>query len=472
MLLLSTTGDAAHDGTLRYASLGARRKVIATGTVSLADLPAGQARLSFYTRTAYFSQIETDRRTAKMIPIQARRLIDGELAFNEPFRARQRATTAPGEGRQNLALAAVAEADYALIANRLPLLQRPFACITAAECALAALLGQVTQEPVRLLWRRDKQIVGLLVEAGQIHARHAARVEREAALDEATFADRVLPLLATAANRAGNTQAGRSVVITLGLGQWGVLPEGVDGKIGSGVQSQLQALFPGAPVDDVAAWPELYGLPFVTPEFNFLAADYQAEVQGVRLTRPMLWLAGAAAAVCGTVAALAAVQAQGIDSDVATRRATLTASYQQIQSQIPTPEDIEKLKRRMGVESALEGIRLDRFLAWVSNNTPKGVIIRKLEVSRDTTARAAAPAAPAAPSPVAAAANAVAAPSWKAAIEFEVPGIYAEAEAKSAAIMAALGSKSKLLGSALSVKNDEPTRLSISLVTQETVFAE
>ena len=465
MLLLTTTDYAADDGLLRYARIGSGRKVLATGTARVVDLPPGEARVSFYARTAYFNQTETDRRAAQMQPIHARRLIDGELAFSEPFRARQRATTAPGEGRQNLALAAVAEADYALLANRLPLLQRPFACITAAECALAALLGKATKEPARLLWRRGSHMLGLLVEGGQIHARHAARVEREAALDEATFADRVLPLLSGAANRSGNAGAGRDVVITLALGEWGALPEGVDAKIGAGVRNQLQALFPGAPADDVAAWPELYGLPFVAEDFNFLTLPYQAEVQGARLAKPVLWVAGAAAAVFGMVAAFSALQASDLNSGTDTRRTALTANLQKVESQIPKPEDIEKLKRRLGVQSTLEGIRLDRFLAWVSKNTPKGVIIRKLDVSRD-----ASPAAPA----TAGAANAAPLPlvSWKAAIEYEVPGPYAEAEQKSAAIMTALGNKSKLVSSALNVKNDEPSRLSISLVTQETVFAE
>jgi hypothetical protein len=467
MLLLTTTDDAADDGLLRYASIGSGRKVLATGTVRMVDLPAGEARVSFYARTAYFNQTETDKRSAQMQPIHARRLIDGELAFNEPFRARQRATTAPGEGRQNLALAAVAEADYALLANRLPLLQRPFACKTAVECALAALLGKATKEPARLLWRRGSHMLGLLVEGGRIHARHAARVEREAALDEATFADRVLPLLSGAASRSGNAGSGRDVVITLALGEWGALPEGVDAKIGVGVRSQLLALFPGAPADDVTAWPELYGLPFVPEEFNFLTPAYQAEVQGVRLVKPVLWAAVAAAAAFGMAAAYAAIQASNLNSGTDARRTALAANLQMVESQIPKPEDIEKLKRRLGVQSTLEGIRLDRFLAWVSKNTPKGVIIRKLDVSRDGN-----PTPPARATARAANADSLPLVSWKAAIEYEVPGSYAEAEKRSAAIMAALGNKSKLVSSSLNVKNDEPSRLSINLVTQETVFAE
>lgn len=104
MLLLSAT-DAANNAThLRFARLGLGRKVTATGVISLAELPTGMARLAFYTRSAYFSQTETERRPAKILAIQARRLIDAELAFNEPFRARQRATAVPGEGRQNLTL--------------------------------------------------------------------------------------------------------------------------------------------------------------------------------------------------------------------------------------------------------------------------------------------------------------------------------------------------------------------------------
>ncbi|NMM26781.1 MAG: hypothetical protein HHJ12_05685 [Glaciimonas sp.] len=466
MLLLSTTSDAMGEGDLRFARIGMGRKVTATGSVQLADLPPGEARLAFYTRTAFFSHVETKKQPAKMLPIQVRRLIDAELAFNEPFRACQRVTAA-GEGRQDLAMAAVAEADYALVVSRLPLVQRPFACITAIECALAALVGQVTKEPVRLLWRRDKHLLGLLVERGEIYARHAARVEGGVAQDEAAFAERVLPLLSTAANRSGRAGiTGRDVVITLALGEWGELPEGGDGKIGAGVQSQLQALFPGAPVGDVSTWPELYGLPFVSADFSFLTPGYQTEVDGVRLTRPLLWAAAGATVLFAMVAAFASIQANGINSQREVRSNALQSKLQSV-GLLPNPDDIEKLKRRLGVQSTLEGIRLDRFLAWVSKNTPKGVIIRKLEVNRDTSV-ATVPAPPSSipnsePVPV---------QSWKAAIEYEVPGAYAEAEIKSAAIMAALGNKSKLITSALNVKNDAPTRLTINLVTQETVFSE
>jgi hypothetical protein len=84
MLLLSAT-DAANNAThLRFARLGLGRKVTATGLIALGDLPTGMARLAFYTRSAYFSQTETERRPAKILAIQARRLIDAELAFNEP----------------------------------------------------------------------------------------------------------------------------------------------------------------------------------------------------------------------------------------------------------------------------------------------------------------------------------------------------------------------------------------------------
>lgn len=268
MLLLSAT-DAANSAThLRFARLGLRRKVTATGLIALADLPTGTARLAFYTRSAYFSQNETERQPAKLLAIQARRLIDAELAFNEPFRARQRATAVAGEGRQNLALAAVSEADYSLVVNRLPLAIRPFATITTAECAMAALLGKLTSEPVSLLWRRGSQMLGLLVKQGEIHARHATRVEQQEAQDEAAFAVRVLPLLAASAARFGTTAGAAVVLPTLTLGEWGSLPAGFDTPLEAGLKVQLRKLFVGAPVDDVAQWPELYGLRFVTDHFN------------------------------------------------------------------------------------------------------------------------------------------------------------------------------------------------------------
>lgn len=466
MLLLSTLGDVAGEGEFRFASIGPGRKVRASGSVKLADLPAGETRLSFYNRTAFFSKVEVVKQVTKMLPIQVRRLIDAELAFNEPFRACQRAKDA-GEGRQDLTMVAVAESDYALVANRLPLMQRPFACITATECALAALVGQVTPAPVQLLWRRGQNLVGLLVERGEILVRHATRVEGDAVEDETAFAERVLPLLASAANRSGRVGSpGRDVVVTLALGEWGVLPAGKDNKISAGLRSQLQALFPGAPTGEVAAWPELYGLPFVSADFSFLSMGYQAEVNGVRLTRPLLWATAGATALFAMAAAFASIQTSGMNDQREVRSGALQRELQSV-GQLPGAEDIELLKRRLGVQSTLEGIRLDRFLAWVSKNTPKGVVIRKLQVDRDTTAATAV----APPNNVP---NGTPAPvqSWKAAIEYELPGAYAEVETKSAAVMAALGSKTKLITSVLNVKNDEPARLTINLVTQETIFSE
>jgi hypothetical protein len=472
MLLLSATVAANSATHLRFARLGLRRKVTATGLIALADLPAGTARLAFYTRSAYFSQAEIERQPAKLLPIQARRLIDAELAFNEPFRARHNATALPGQGRQNLTLAAVAEADYALLASRLPLSTRPFASITPAECAMAALLGKLTREPVRLLWRRGSQMLGLLVRQGAIHARHAARSEQDVALDEAAFAERVLPLLGSAATRFAGGNGAAAVLPALALGEWGSLPAGFDSTVGAGLRVQLQRLFAGAPVDDVAQWPELYGLRFVTNHFNFLTSDYQAEAQGVFLARPLLRMSAVATAVIGGLAVLAAVQANQLGQGMEKRRTTLETQHKAVEGQRPAPEDLEKLKRRLGVQSTLEGLRLDRFLAWISASTPAGVIIRKLEVTRSTAAAAPPVAAPPIAQSVAAKEPAASMQSWSAAIEFEVPGSYAQAEQKSAAIMAALGSKGKLMSSALRVDNDQSARLSIALAAQENAFLE
>jgi hypothetical protein len=469
MLLLSVTDAANSDTHVRFARLGLRRRVTATGLIALADLPVGTARLAFYTRTAYFSQSEAERRSAKLLPIQVRRQIDADLAFNEPFLARHYATSLPGGGRQNLALAAVAEADYALLANRLPLATRPFACITPAECAMAALLSKLTREPVRVLWRRGRQMVGLLVRQGAIHARHAARVEQDVAADEAAFALRVLPLLGAAVARFSTTASVAGVLPTLALGDWSGLAASFDSTLGAGLRAQLHRLFTGAPADDVAQWPELYGLRFVTDHFNFLSSDYQGEVRGTLLARPLLVPGALTSAVFGLLAAFNAVQASQLEQAMQTRRTTLETQLKAVDSQRPKPEEVEKIKRRLGVKSTLEGLRLDRFLAWISTNTPPGVIIRKLEVNR--SANPSPVATMVAPSSEEKEASAPA-QSWLAAIEFEVPGAYSQSEERSAAIMSALATKGKLISSALRVGDDQPSRLLITLVTQETAFLE
>ena len=142
------------------------------------------------------------------------------------------------------------------------------------------------------------------------------------------------------------------------------------------------------PKDAVLRDPEIYGLPFVSEQWNFLEADYRAQVLAWRYARP----AAAAAAVAGIMFALYGglqhLQALAIASDFDRQRAELNASMADYEGMRPSDDAMASVRSRLQVqEQSLSEVRLDHMLDWLTHLVPEGVVISALEMAPAPTPR-------------------------------------------------------------------------------------
>lgn len=403
--------------------------VVAEGECSPGELPrAAEARAAFFSRSGYFDRAEVEVRNIRTLPFQARRVVEGALAFNEPFKVRF-ASFETKSGRQRLDLAAAPDTDIRLVLESLPTLSVPFTRLALAETSIASLVSLETAEPVTVLWMRGGVLVGMLVEKGIVLARSADRPipggdELEARLE------RVRGVLASAARRFFPE---REVTLVLAFGELAKMKEDVAeaNTPSRAIEGRLTKRFPGAKENTVLVWPELYGLTAVPANYSLLEPGYQEEATVSRYATlaGVLLLIGGAAAV--TVASLQYIRWQASQNLYVSRNAQLASDYEAIKHKLPTPEQLAALEQSMRVQTGVTDFRVDSFLSWVSSITPDGALIRHLGVSKS---------------------GVVPAGSLSMTIEWEVLGDYASAERLTAGLLTSLGTRAKLSDSKLEYK--------------------
>lgn len=439
-LLVTLVDDGTTALRARYALMSGN-KVLVEGECAPKALPhASEARAVFFSRSGYFDRVEAEARNARTLPFQARRIIEGAMAFNEPFKARF-ASAEISAGRYRLDLAAVADGDIRAAVETLPVANLPFSRLVLAETAIAALVGMETDEPAGVLWMRGGVIIGALVERGVVLARSMDRPASGGGGELGARLERVWGIVASAARRLFPD---REVTLSLALGE-------LVGKGGAALEAdvtsrtleaRLTRRFPGAGEDAVLVWPELYGLAVVPACYSLLDPGYQEEAL---VSRYATW-AGAALLACGVAAAAAAswqyVSWHKADSSFAARNAKLDADYTAVKKVLPPPEQLAALERRLHNKPAGEtDFRADAFLAWVGRITPEGALVRRLAVSGGAAA-AGAPAAGAAP----------AGGTLAVTIEWDVPGDYAAVEKLTGDLLLSLGARAKLSNNKLEYK--------------------
>ena len=414
-------------------------KVISEGECAPRDLPyASEARAVFFSRSGYFDRVEAEVRNVRTLPFQARRIIEGVMAFSEPFKVRY-ASAEIATGHYRLDLAAVSDGDIRAALESLPTARVPFSRLVLAETAIAALVGLETDEPAGVLWMRGGVVIGALVEKGVVLARAMDRpstggVDRTMTGTSELGArlERVWGSVASAARRLF---PGREVTLSLAFGE--LVGKASEEDVPSRtLEARLAKRFPGASDNAVLLWPELYGLSVVPACYSLLDPNYQEEAQ---VSRYATW-AGIALLTCGVGAAAAASwqyynwhKAQ--DSFV-TRNAKLDADYAAVKKILPSPEQLAALEQRLHKPNGEVDFRVDAFLAWVSHITPDGAKIRHMGV-------APAGAVPGAPAP---------AGPLVVTVEWEVPGDYTSVEALTADLLIKLGARTQLSSNKLEYK--------------------
>ncbi|MBK1736314.1 hypothetical protein CKO15_13820, partial [Halorhodospira abdelmalekii] len=179
-LLIAMDRLVAEDGTqqARYALLRGNRRIIKRGRCPVDDLvnqPGSYLRASVASPLSHLERIGLEAFNRRLVPFAARRYLDGESVFTEAYSLRTQATRISG-GRAETYLVAMAEDDIALAAEALPRDRRPTTVLTAAEVAIAALVGQATREPTLVHWARGSFYAALLVDNGQVRWRRAEMV--------------------------------------------------------------------------------------------------------------------------------------------------------------------------------------------------------------------------------------------------------------------------------------------------------
>jgi len=461
--LLLTLLPGAGVERVRYVLLRGQT-VLKEGECALAQLPSAGAplRAAVLARSSYFERAEAEVKSTKMLPFQARRLVDAALAFSEPYRLRFQASGSAA--RKELALLALAESDYSLalqsLGPRAPDCER----LALVESALAALLAQETPEPAALLWQRGPHLLALVVEKGRVYFKLLDR-GGEAAPELSVRLERARAALQAAARRL---YPERELSLLLALGELAEQPEplrtgagGADAAASAALEARLQRRFVAAQPKAVLLWPELYGLPSVALAFDLLEPQRHQVAQA----RQAAWALGALLAVAAVpLAGLAFwnhAQWQQLAATHEAQRSALEAQAAALQARLPSAEQLAVLERQLRPGPTLTDFRIDSLLAWVSQITPPGATIRHLQATQETA-------------PAATAAGAAPVPGLSIEVEWELRGDYPQVERLAAILAQRLGERAQLQSSQLSYLPDPAdgvqARLSTTLLPQPGVF--
>lgn len=372
---------------LRYAVIQGTR-VLESGTTiddRWARFRGQPVAASFFSTRSHLERQVFPAADRKVQHLRARRYIENESFFTDPFQLRLRAASLHGRDR-TVDLVAVAQADLNAAVAAMP---RRFALaqLVTMESAVAALIARVTRQRVLVLWSRGAVVLALVVEAGAVLTRRLDYLGTLAdAGDDGRLALEHAEMLA--AHLGASTQPAQYTTVVLGELRRGLtaarpgsalLPNDAARSLYDG----LERLFNGATREAALDHPELYGLAYVGTDFNFIAPAEVARERVRRAAAP----AALAAALTGTVLAAAGFQhgrqAAVLEQDYALRSDRLQRSQMELRPRLP--EDSAALE---GVVALLqrrsEALRLQPFLAWLSGEIPPGMTITALQIKPHT----------------------------------------------------------------------------------------
>lgn len=400
-------------------------------------------RASFFAPHAYLERNRFSVANRRLLGLRLRQYIESESVFNEPFRLRHR-PLAPSTGEASLEvdMVAVAEQEIEPVARCLAIGERPLHSLVTVEMAIAALVRQVSAEPVIILWARDDVLLALLVHNGGVLARRLRR------LGSGDYTNDGMPghaqfeqaeVMASTLRSAAKRLLREEVSLLLPLGE-------LDARLrysedasdylfllrpdnrAEGLKQKLGRLFVLPDPTSVPRYPELYGLAFVEGAFNLLPSDYRHHVRALSWVRPVA--AGAVAAAIG--AALAGAgdlnRALALEQVTAAQSSGLQAPAAALARRIP-PRAQASAGLAQVMKHQRNGLRVDRFLAWLSAEIPDGVTVESVSIRalpRTGSRRGA---------------SATLAGQYSVAVAFQAYGDYAQSERLAAAMVQRLAAR-------------------------------
>ncbi|TNE77551.1 MAG: hypothetical protein EP334_06545 [Gammaproteobacteria bacterium] len=368
----------APDGSLltRYVKVnGSRVKVMGEGVPAKVSSPL---RASIFSLDSYFEQAELNSPSDKMLPLVARRHVDGELIFQgESYRLRARSRS-KRERSTAADIAAMPESDLQGALSQLPLQKAPCLQLVPPELAIAALVNSHTSEPVIVFWEREGVLLSLLIADGMVQTRMCERVSdsnRESILTRAESG------LRSSSLHHGDT---REIHLVLYTGELCGLESLDRDKASQALEKKLTHQFRlgrKLPKDSVLRYPEIFGLSFVSKDWSFLERDYREKVQAWIFAKPVAALASAAGVAFALFGGIQHIQAMTVAYKFDARRTELNTTLAEIERIRLSDAEMQSVREGLEIQKqSVNEVRLDRMLEWLSHLIPEGVAIRDLQV--------------------------------------------------------------------------------------------
>lgn len=366
---------------VRYAVLRGTR-VVRQGACTAGELErlgGWQLRASFFSRGAYFERIPAQAQNRRLAEVVARRHIDNEMLFSEPFRLRL-GLLHVSEADVQLRTAACAELDCMRIESALPLETRPVRLLALEENAVASLVARITREPVLALFARGDRFLALVVEAGEVRQRRLETLgsEPDAGLAAAQRAEATMMGLTWSAGAALGAEA-KEVALSVRLGELCASAEAADTRrdtASRALEKRIEALFLGG---SALAEPELYGLAFADKTWNLLEPAQAHRALAWQVALPVSLAVGGAALAASLAAGADMAGNSALARGVASLRERVTAENEALTRRVPGGAEMARFSELTGLLSRrTQQVRIDRFLSWVSAQMPRGVTVTSL----------------------------------------------------------------------------------------------
>ena len=374
----ATVFDGARQ--IRYARMR-RRRVLQTGICAvdeLATLTCSTQRVALVSSLNYCQRVSLEVFRRSLVPFVARRQLEQDAVFSDRFRLRTELVSLR-EGKAEVHVVACLEDDAELAMDSLPVQHRPLTRLVLAESAVAALVGQVTREPVLVQWYRAGMLSSLAVTDSRVVWQRLQRVDAAAFFGASQW--RTVVERAAAAAPTGFSGA-HALRMNLGDGPWRAEGAWADNGSRSLVEA-IGKLFSGVPADEVLATPELFGLAFAPRQVSLVADDYGHKVRAWQMGRPAAALVACAGLALGATGLLAAAGAGRESAASQTEAVALASRYTDVQAALPSKVAIDELQKVLAMNDLImSSVRVDHLLARLARMLPASVQLKRMEIGR------------------------------------------------------------------------------------------
>lgn len=381
--LLVAAGETAVDAaaeTVRYCLMAGRR-VVRRGEVApgrLAELGGYDIRASFFDRGGYFGRVASQTANARLAGVVARRFIDGEMLFNEPYRLRLSATPT-GEHDFQLRMVAASELACVRLEDLLPLQDRPVSTAALEEVAIAALVARVTMTQVMVAFARGSRFMAFLAEGGEVKSRSVEALYSDDPAAAIDAANRAEAMLLGGNSALGGGSSTPPLKIYLGdLRSLAAEPAALRDVASREIEKRIAALVQGG---DALLEPELYGLKYVAYRWNLLEPEQAQRAWAWKIAVPTV---GAMLATTVAFAGLATLLHMGnryTEKANALQQSELDAQRGKLVARVPPEQDVRRIKDLTDLlRQRDQQVRVDHLLSWLTHQVPQGASVAALHV--------------------------------------------------------------------------------------------